>query len=84
MDESKSPHQNVEVPRATVKASTPIGIIDVIHYGGTCHDQRGEMRRAAHLREVFQVQDSARMAPTLLKKESAEKIIFTNQDFEGV
>ena len=84
MDESKSPHQNVEVPRAIVKASTPIGIIDVIHYGGTCHDQRGEMRRAAHLREVFQVQDSARMAPTLLKKESAEKIIFTNQDFEGV
>uniref|UniRef100_A0A2N9G3J4 Uncharacterized protein n=1 Tax=Fagus sylvatica TaxID=28930 RepID=A0A2N9G3J4_FAGSY len=84
VDESKSPHQNIEVPRATAKASTPIGIIDVIHYGGTCHDQRREMRRAAHLREVFQVQDSARMAPTPLKKESFEEIVFTNQDFEGV
>ena len=84
MDKSKSPHQNVEVPRINVKPSAPVGIIDVIHYESTCYDQRGEMRRAAHLREVFQVQDSARMAPTLLKKESAEKIIFTNQDFEGV
>ena len=36
------------------------------------------------MREVFQVQDSARMAPTPLKKESVEEIVFTNQDFEGV
>uniref|UniRef100_A0A2N9FJR7 Uncharacterized protein n=1 Tax=Fagus sylvatica TaxID=28930 RepID=A0A2N9FJR7_FAGSY len=51
VDETKGPHQNVEVPRINVKASAPIGIIDVIHFGSTCHDQRGEMRRAAHLRE---------------------------------
>uniref|UniRef100_A0A2N9G212 RNA-directed DNA polymerase n=1 Tax=Fagus sylvatica TaxID=28930 RepID=A0A2N9G212_FAGSY len=41
-----------ETKPATAKASTPIGIIDVIHYGGTYHDQRREMRRAAHLREL--------------------------------
>jgi hypothetical protein len=84
VDESKSPHQNVEVPRINVKASAPVGIIDVIHYESTCHDQRGEMRRAAHLREVFQVQDSAQMAPSPLRKESVEEIVFNNQDFEGV
>uniref|UniRef100_A0A2N9I521 Uncharacterized protein n=1 Tax=Fagus sylvatica TaxID=28930 RepID=A0A2N9I521_FAGSY len=84
VDESKSPHQNVEAPRTIVKASTPVGIIDVIHYEATGHDQRGELRRAAHLREVFQVQDSAQMAPTPLRKESVEEIIFNNQDFEGV
>jgi hypothetical protein len=84
VDESKSPHQNVEAPRTIVKASTPVGIIDVIHYGATGHDQRGELRRVAHLREVFQVQDSAQMAPTPLRKESVEEIIFNNQDFEGV
>uniref|UniRef100_A0A2N9J2B4 Uncharacterized protein n=1 Tax=Fagus sylvatica TaxID=28930 RepID=A0A2N9J2B4_FAGSY len=84
MAESKSPHQNVEIPRPTVKASTPIGIIDVIHYGATSHEQRGEMRRVAHLQEVFQVQDSAQMAPSPLRKESVEEIVFNNQDFEGV
>ncbi len=84
VDESKSPHQNVEVPRINMKASAPVGIIDVIHYESTCHDQRGEMRRAAHLREVFQVQDSAQMAPSPLRKESVEEIVFNNQDFEGV
>uniref|UniRef100_A0A2N9F8W7 Integrase catalytic domain-containing protein n=1 Tax=Fagus sylvatica TaxID=28930 RepID=A0A2N9F8W7_FAGSY len=84
VDESKSPHQNVEVARINVKASAPVGIIDVIHYESTCHDQRGEMRRAAHLREVFQVQDSAQMAPSPLRKESVEEIVFNNQDFEGV
>uniref|UniRef100_A0A2N9FH02 Uncharacterized protein n=1 Tax=Fagus sylvatica TaxID=28930 RepID=A0A2N9FH02_FAGSY len=84
VDETKSPHQNVEVPRINVKASAPIGIIDVIHFGTTCHDQRGEMRRAAHLREVFQVQDSPQMAPTPLRKESVEEIVFNNQDLEGV
>jgi hypothetical protein len=84
VDETKSPHQNVEVPRINVKASAPVGIIDVIHFGSTCHDQRGEMRRAAHLREVFQVQDSPQMAPTPLRKESVEEIVFSNQDLEGV
>uniref|UniRef100_A0A2N9IY34 Uncharacterized protein n=1 Tax=Fagus sylvatica TaxID=28930 RepID=A0A2N9IY34_FAGSY len=84
VDESKSPHQNVEVPMINVKASAPVGIIDVIHFESTCHDQRGEMRRAAHLREVFQVQDSPQMAPSPLKKESVEEIVFNNQDLEGV
>uniref|UniRef100_A0A2N9IUZ7 Uncharacterized protein n=1 Tax=Fagus sylvatica TaxID=28930 RepID=A0A2N9IUZ7_FAGSY len=84
VDETKGPHQNIEVPRINVKASAPIGIIDVIHFGSTCHDQRGEMRRAAHLREVFQVQDSPQMAPTPLRKESVEEIVFSNQDLEGV
>ena len=84
VDESKSPHQNVEVPRINVKASAPVGIIDVIHYESTYHDQRGKMRRAAHLREVFQVQNSTQMAPSPLRKESVEEIIFNNQDFEGV
>uniref|UniRef100_A0A2N9GWW3 RNase H type-1 domain-containing protein n=1 Tax=Fagus sylvatica TaxID=28930 RepID=A0A2N9GWW3_FAGSY len=84
VDESKSPHQNVEVPRINVKASAPVGIIDVIHFESTCHDQRGEMRRAAHLREVFQVQDSPQMAPGPLRKESVEEIVFNNQDLEGV
>uniref|UniRef100_A0A2N9FJY0 RNase H type-1 domain-containing protein n=1 Tax=Fagus sylvatica TaxID=28930 RepID=A0A2N9FJY0_FAGSY len=84
VDETKSLHQNVEVTRVNVKASAPVGIIDVIHFGSTCHDQRGEMRRAAHLREVFQVQDSPQMAPTPLRKESVEEIVFSNQDLEGV
>uniref|UniRef100_A0A2N9EQ48 Uncharacterized protein n=1 Tax=Fagus sylvatica TaxID=28930 RepID=A0A2N9EQ48_FAGSY len=84
VDESKSPHQNVEVPRINVKASAPVGIIDVIHFESTCHNQKGEMRRAAHLREVFQVQDSPQMAPSPLKKESVEEIVFNNQDLEGV
>ena len=84
VDESKSPHQNVEVPRINVKASAPVGIIDVIYFESTCHDQRGEMRRAAHLREVFQVQDSPQMAPSLLRKESVEEIVFSSQDLEGV
>uniref|UniRef100_A0A2N9IJH3 Retrotransposon gag domain-containing protein n=1 Tax=Fagus sylvatica TaxID=28930 RepID=A0A2N9IJH3_FAGSY len=52
IDETKSPHQNVEAPKTTVKASAPIGIIDVIHYGTTSHDQGGEMRRVAHMREL--------------------------------
>uniref|UniRef100_A0A2N9IQ60 Uncharacterized protein n=1 Tax=Fagus sylvatica TaxID=28930 RepID=A0A2N9IQ60_FAGSY len=84
VNESKSPHQNVEVPKINVKASAPVGIIDVIHFEPICHDQRGEMRRAAHLREVFQVQDSPQMAPTPLRKESVEEIVFNNQDLEGV
>jgi hypothetical protein len=42
------------------------------------------MRRAAHLREVFQIGDSAQMAPVPLKRESTEQIVFTNQDLEGV
>ena len=84
VDESKNPHQNFEAPRTIVKASTHVGIIDVIHYGATGHDQRGELRRTAHMQEVFQVQDSAQMAPTPLRKESVEEIVFNNQDFEGV
>jgi hypothetical protein len=56
IDETKSSHQNTEALKTTIKDSAPIGIIDVIHYGMTSHDQRGEMRRAAHLREVFQVE----------------------------
>uniref|UniRef100_A0A2N9H312 Uncharacterized protein n=1 Tax=Fagus sylvatica TaxID=28930 RepID=A0A2N9H312_FAGSY len=84
IDETKSSQQNIEAPKLRIKDSAPIGIIDVIHYGTTSHDQRGEMRRAAHLREVFQIGDSAQMAPVPLKKESTEQIIFTNQDLEGV
>ena len=42
------------------------------------------MRRAAHLREMFQIGDSALMAPRPLKKESVEQIVFTNQDLERV
>uniref|UniRef100_A0A2N9IV79 Uncharacterized protein n=1 Tax=Fagus sylvatica TaxID=28930 RepID=A0A2N9IV79_FAGSY len=84
IDETKSSHQNIEAPKATIKDSTPLGIIEVIHYGTTSHDQREVMRRAAHLREVFQIGDSAQMAPIPLKKESAEQIVFTNQDLEGV
>jgi hypothetical protein len=84
IDETKSSHRNIETPKTTVKDSAPIGIIDVIHYGTTSHDQRGEMRRAAHLRKVFQIGDSAQMAPAPLKKESVEQIIFTDQDLEGV
>uniref|UniRef100_A0A2N9HIA5 Uncharacterized protein n=1 Tax=Fagus sylvatica TaxID=28930 RepID=A0A2N9HIA5_FAGSY len=84
IDETKSSHWNIETPKTTVKDSAPIGIIDVIHYGTTSHDQRGEMSRAAHLREVFQIGDSAQMAPAPLKKESVEQIIFTDQDLEGV
>ena len=49
VDKLKNPHQNIEAPRTTVKASAPVGIIDVIHYGTTSHNQRGEMRRVAHL-----------------------------------
>uniref|UniRef100_A0A2N9F868 RNase H type-1 domain-containing protein n=1 Tax=Fagus sylvatica TaxID=28930 RepID=A0A2N9F868_FAGSY len=84
IDETKNSQQSVEAPKLKIKDSAPIGIIDVIHYGITSHDQRGEMRRAAHLREVFQVGDSAQMAPVPLRKESTEQIIFTNQDLEGV
>ena len=84
IDETKSSHQNIEAPKATIKDSAPIGIINVIHYGTTSHDQRGEIRRAAHLREVFQIGDSAQRAPIPLKKESAEQIVFTNQDLERV
>uniref|UniRef100_A0A2N9GJT2 Retrotransposon gag domain-containing protein n=1 Tax=Fagus sylvatica TaxID=28930 RepID=A0A2N9GJT2_FAGSY len=47
VDELKSPHQHTEEPRTTVKASAPVGIIEVIHYGTTGDDQRGEMRKAA-------------------------------------
>uniref|UniRef100_A0A2N9FYE8 Uncharacterized protein n=1 Tax=Fagus sylvatica TaxID=28930 RepID=A0A2N9FYE8_FAGSY len=84
IDETKNSHQNNEAPKLTIKDSAPIGIIDVIHYGTTSRDQRGEMRRAAHLREVFQIGDSAQMAPVPLKRESTEQIVFTNQDLEGV
>uniref|UniRef100_A0A2N9IK88 RNase H type-1 domain-containing protein n=1 Tax=Fagus sylvatica TaxID=28930 RepID=A0A2N9IK88_FAGSY len=83
VDESKNPHQT-ETPRTTVKASTPVGIIDVIHYGTTSNDQRGEMRRTAHLREVFQIRDLAQMAPAPSKKESSKQIVFNDQDLEGV
>uniref|UniRef100_A0A2N9EQY4 RNA-directed DNA polymerase n=1 Tax=Fagus sylvatica TaxID=28930 RepID=A0A2N9EQY4_FAGSY len=34
--------------------------------------------------DVFQIGDSAQMAPVPLKKESTEQILFTNQDLEGV
>uniref|UniRef100_A0A2N9HY76 Uncharacterized protein n=1 Tax=Fagus sylvatica TaxID=28930 RepID=A0A2N9HY76_FAGSY len=54
------------------------------HLTEHCRAYRGEMRRAAHLREVFQVQDSPQMAPTPLRKESVEEIVFNNQDLEGV
>ena len=84
IDETKNSQQNVEAPKLKIKDSAPIGIIDVIHYGATNHDQRGEMKRVAHLREVFQIRDSAQMAPAPLKKESTEQIVFTNQDLEGV
>ena len=84
IDETKNSQQNIEALKLKIKDSAPIGIIDVIHYGITSHGQRGEMRRAAHLREVFQVGDSAQMAPAPLRKESTEQIIFTNQDLEGV
>ena len=84
IDETKSSHRTIEAPKATVKDSAPIGIINIIHYGSTSHDQRGEMRRAPHLREVFQIGDSAQIAPAPLKKESMEQIIFTDQDLEGV
>uniref|UniRef100_A0A2N9EM81 Uncharacterized protein n=1 Tax=Fagus sylvatica TaxID=28930 RepID=A0A2N9EM81_FAGSY len=84
IDETKNLQQSIEAPKLRIQDSAPIGIIDVIHYGTTSHDQRGEMRRAAHLREVFQIGDSAQMAPVPLKKESTEQIIFTNQDLEGV
>ena len=84
VNESKSPYQNIEAPRTIVKASALVGIIDVIHYGITSHDQRGEMRKAAHLREVFQIQDLVQMALVLLKKELVEQIVFNDQDLEGV
>jgi hypothetical protein len=42
------------------------------------------MRKAAHLQEIFQIGDSARMAPRPLKKESVEQIVFTDQDLERV
>ena len=58
VDESKNPHQAIEAPRNTVKASAPVGIIDVIHYRTTNHDQKGEMRNTTHLREIFQIGDS--------------------------
>ena len=58
VDESKNPHQAIEAPRNTVKASAPVGIIDVIHYRTTSHDQKGEMRNTAYLREIFQIGDS--------------------------
>uniref|UniRef100_A0A2N9FEF2 Retrotransposon gag domain-containing protein n=1 Tax=Fagus sylvatica TaxID=28930 RepID=A0A2N9FEF2_FAGSY len=47
-------------------------------------DQRGEMRKVAHLRETFQIGDSAQMAPRPLRKESVEQIVFTDQDLERV
>ncbi len=53
VDESNSLHQHDEALRTAVKASAPVGIIEVIHYSATGHDQRGEMRKAAHLREIF-------------------------------
>jgi hypothetical protein len=84
VDESKSPHQHAEAPRTTVKASAPVGIIEVIHYSTAGRDQRGEMRKAAHLRETFQIRDSAQMAPRPLRKESVEQIVFTDQDLERV
>uniref|UniRef100_A0A2N9HKT5 Uncharacterized protein n=1 Tax=Fagus sylvatica TaxID=28930 RepID=A0A2N9HKT5_FAGSY len=84
VDESKNPHQTIKAPRTTVKASAPVGIIDVIHYGTIGHDQKGEMRRTAHLQEIFQIGGSAQMAPVPLKKESAEHIVFDDQDLEGV
>jgi hypothetical protein len=84
VDESKNPHQTIKAPRTTVKASAPVGIIDVIHYGTIGHDQKGEMRRTAHLQEIFQIGGSAQMAPFPLKKESAEQIVLDDQDLEGV
>jgi hypothetical protein len=84
VDESKSPHQHAEAPRTTVKASAPVRIIEVIHYGAADRDQKGEMRKAAHLRETFQIGDLAQMAPRPLRIESVEQIVFTNQDLEGV
>ena len=69
---------------STMKASALVGIIEVIHCGASACNQRGEMRRAAHLREMFQIGDSALMAPRPLKKESVEQIVFTNKDLERV
>ncbi len=42
------------------------------------------MRKATHLREIFQIGDTARMARMPLRKESVEQIVFTDQDLEGV
>jgi hypothetical protein len=83
IDETKSSHQNTEAPKTTIKDSAPIGIIDVIHYGTTSHDQRGEMRRAAHLREVFQVGDSAQMVPVPLKKSQRSKLFSRIKIWKG-
>jgi hypothetical protein len=84
VDESKSSHQHAKAPTTTIKAFAPVGIIEVIHCGATGYSQRGKMRKAEHLRETFQIGDSAQMAPRPLKKESMEQIIFMNQDLEGV
>ena len=67
-----------------MKAFAPMGIIEAIHCGVSACNQRGEMRRATHLRETFQIGDSAQMAPRPLKKESVEQIVFTNKDLERV
>ena len=72
VDVSRSPHQHAETPRTTVKASAPVGIIEVIHNSTAGRDQRGEMRKAAHLKETFQIGGLAQMAPRPLRKESME------------
>jgi hypothetical protein len=84
VDESKNSHPHTDAPTIAAKASASVGIIEVIHCGATTHNQREDMRRAAHLRETLQIRDSAQMAPRPLKKESVEQIVFTNQDLEGV
>uniref|UniRef100_A0A2N9F6H4 Reverse transcriptase domain-containing protein n=1 Tax=Fagus sylvatica TaxID=28930 RepID=A0A2N9F6H4_FAGSY len=84
VDESKGSHPHTDAQTTTTRASTPVGIIEVIHCSTVAQNQRGDMRRAAHLRETFQIRDSAQMAPRPLKKESVEQIVFTNQDLEGV
>uniref|UniRef100_A0A2N9EA67 Integrase catalytic domain-containing protein n=1 Tax=Fagus sylvatica TaxID=28930 RepID=A0A2N9EA67_FAGSY len=72
-------------PRTTVKASAPVGIIEVIHYSTAGRDQRGEMRKVAHLRETFQIGDSAQNGSKAFEgKESVEQIVFTDQDLERV
>uniref|UniRef100_A0A2N9FUQ9 Retrotransposon gag domain-containing protein n=1 Tax=Fagus sylvatica TaxID=28930 RepID=A0A2N9FUQ9_FAGSY len=75
-DDPKSAAKDAEVaPLAEIKAAQP----------ESQPESHRRIKEGQHImREVFQVQDSAQMAPTPLRKELVEEIVFNNRDFEGV
>ena len=80
VDNSKGKQQQYHTP----KSKNPIGIIEVIHSHARASELRAETREAAHLREVFHIDEGVTPAPKKLRKESTEEIVFTDHDLEGV